>query len=113
MLFGGRRVAELTPPDVEGLVGVVAEGTGVDFKWAIGTNDEAKREFAADISSFANTEGGFLFAGIDEEEGVASEITGVEFDDLDGEILRLDNLARDTIAPRLPSFEIGSVDVDG
>ena len=114
MLFGGRRVAEITRADIEGLLGVVAEGTGVDYKLGVvGTNDDAKREFAADISSFANTEGGYILLGVGEQEGVAATIDGVEVADVDAEILRLENLARDTVAPRLPAFEVGPVDLDG
>jgi predicted HTH transcriptional regulator len=94
MLFGGRRVADITEADIRGLLGTVAEGTGVDYKLAIGRNDEAKREFGADTTSFANTEGGYILVGLDEVDGIASEITGVDADDLDAEILRLENLAR-------------------
>jgi hypothetical protein len=112
VLFGGRRVAEITKADIEGLLGSVAEGTGVDYKLDVGKNDDAKREFAADISSFANTEGGYIFVGIDEEDGLPTRIAGVDAS-VDAEILRLDNLARDNVAPRLPSFEVGSVDVAG
>src|SRR5690242_19333976 len=112
MLFGGRRAVDITEGDVRGLIGAVAEGVGVEYKRAIGTNDKARHGFAAEVSSFANTEGGYLFVGIEEEEGVACEIRGVSVRNIDEEILRLENLARTTIAPRLPSFEVAALEVD-
>lgn len=113
MLFGGKRVADITADDIRGLVGAVAEGTPIDYKREIGANNQAKHEFAADVTSFANTEGGYILVGLTEVQGVASAIAGVQVADVDAEIQRLENLARDIVAPRLPSFEVGPVDVDG
>src|SRR5215472_6984704 len=106
MLFSGRRVADLRPLDIEGLLDTVNEGAGVDFKLAVATDDKARHEFGADLISFANTEGGYMFIGVDEVEGIASAVTGIDVQDLDAELARLENLARDAIDPRLPSLDI-------
>ena len=62
---------------------------------------ESKKEFLADISSFANAAGGHFIIGVQEENGLPITISGIPCDDPDGEILRLENLLRDGIEPRL------------
>ena len=42
-----------------------------------GGNDAAKKELLKDVSSFANTEGGDLLIGIDEDAGVPTNIVGL------------------------------------
>lgn len=57
-----------------------------------GTKDEDKREFLADVSSFANTDGGDIIYGLEEEQGVIANIIGLNCPDFDAEKLRLENL---------------------
>jgi predicted HTH transcriptional regulator len=64
------------------------------------TGDE-KREFLADVSSFANTSGGDIVFGMREEEGVAAEILGIAGTDLDAAILRMDSIIATGIQPRV------------
>lgn len=83
----------------------VQEGKTIEYKRDIpGTRDEDKREFLADMSSFANTEGGDILFGVDEYQGVIKDILGVALPDFDAEMLRLDNLIRDGIDPRITLF---------
>lgn len=50
----------------------VLEGKTIDYKLALPSNSDLdKKEFLADVSSFANTSGGDLIFGVDESEGVA------------------------------------------
>jgi Putative DNA-binding domain len=80
----------------------IQEGKTIEYKREVpGTRDEDKREFLADISSFANTEGGDLIYGVEEDRGVITEIVGVPSPDVDAEILRLENLVRDGVSPRM------------
>jgi hypothetical protein len=44
---------------------------------APGNSDEAKREFLADVSSFANAEGGDIIYGIEEAEGLPTKVVGL------------------------------------
>lgn len=80
----------------------IEEGKTIEYKRECpGTRDDEKREFLADISSFANTEGGDIIYGVDEDKGVITDVLGVSSPDFDAEILRLENLIRDGISPRI------------
>lgn len=57
--------------------------------------DKKKREFCQDICSFANADGGYLFLGISEKEGVPERVIGIEVPDLDKfELSRRNELSR-------------------
>jgi hypothetical protein len=64
---------------------------------------EKKIEFLADVSSFANAGGGDLIYGITAENGIPKSLDGLIIDDIDGEILRLENMIRTGIEPRIPA----------
>jgi hypothetical protein len=86
------------------------EGKTIEYKRDLTlSRDKEKREFLADVSSFANSSGGDLIFGIVEEGGVPVEIKGLDIDDIDSEILRMSNMIRDGIDPRIPSVNIQSV----
>jgi len=95
-------LAALNEADLQTLItNTVPEGRDLDYKLATyGGRDDDKREFLADVSSFANTAGGHLVIGMDEAGGVATALPGVALDP-DAEIRRLDSLARDGLQPRL------------
>lgn len=76
-------------------------------------SDDGKKEFLKDISSLANTAGGYLIIGITEAGGQASGIAPLEGLDLDKEVLRLEHLARDGIDPRIPGMRIRPVKCSG
>ncbi len=84
----------------------VVENKTVEYKGALpGRDDKAKKEFLADVSSFANASGGHIIYGIREEKGVPVEVSGLSgigLDNFDQERLRLDNLMRDSVKPRIP-----------
>lgn len=71
-----KEVKDLTYTDIEDLVKVRREREGyhLDFKKEIGHPDKAKKEIAKDISSFANSYGGYLIFGVSKEY----EITGLD-----------------------------------
>jgi hypothetical protein len=80
----------------------VPEGKTIEYKQALlGNSYEEKREFLADVSSFANADGGHIFYGIKEEDGIAKELCGLENINPDSEILRMENVIRDCIKPRI------------
>src|SRR5882672_1954558 len=90
----------LTAKDLEELVANrVSEGTALDYKEALpGNGDEAHRDFLADVSSFANTGGGYMLFGIGEERDAAGQPTGIPAairgvtGNLGAEILRLESI---------------------
>ena len=83
-----------------------AEGKFLDYKRdGVGLTDADKKEFLADISSFANTGGGHIVFGMDEQNGVAAELVGIAITDADAEILRLEGIARSGIRPAIAGLE--------
>jgi schlafen family protein len=106
-------VDELAEGHLRALVDdAVAEGRSLEFKESVGTNDEAKREFLYDVSSFANGPGGDLLLGVKEEDGVATALPGLPAAQADTTILRLENLLRDGIEPRIPAVRMRPVAID-
>jgi len=94
---------EIAEADIQQLkASGVEEGKTIEYKRDLpGTKDEDKREFLADVSSFANTEGGDIIYGVAEDLGVIAEIVGLASSDIDAEVLRMESLVRDGIAPRI------------
>lgn len=89
--------------DLEQLrVNTVLEGKTIEYKKQLPTNSDADRkEFLADISSFANTSGGDLIFGITEENGSPKSIDGVELENVDEEIRKHENIILDGVEPRI------------
>lgn len=84
----------------------VLEGKTIEYKQQFPSNSDAdKKEFLADISSFANASGGDFIIGIEEENGSPKSIDGVEIEDIDAEKRKYENIIRDGIEPRI-YFEI-------
>jgi hypothetical protein len=91
----------------------VPEGKSIDYKEALhlGKADE-KKEFAADITSFSNTVGGYLVFGVKEEGGVITEIKGFDFGNQDELKLQIENILRDTVEPRIIGLQMKFIDLE-
>lgn len=88
----------------------VSERKTIEYKQSLPSNsDKDKREFLADVSSFANAAGGHLIYGIKARSGMPSELCGLKNIDSDAEILRLESIIRDSIAPRIPSVSTRAI----
>ena len=98
-----RPLDTLTEADLEELVcDAVSEGKFLEYKDRITIGTEAERkEFLADVFSFANSSGGDLVFGVVEHGGVATALKPVEAPDIDAVKLTLENIVRDGIAPRM------------
>jgi hypothetical protein len=91
----------------------VSEGKTLEYKQSLPANaDLDKKEFLADVSSFANTAGGDLIFGVIEQAGVPSDIPGLTLADLDAEVRRLDSIIADGLEPRV-KWEIRCVQRNG
>src|SRR4051794_28889835 len=78
------------------------EGQTLDYKRDIyGNGNDDKKELLKDVSSFANTHGGDLIIGVDEVGGLPTAIPGVVVADLEQEKLRLEQIIRTGIEPRI------------
>jgi hypothetical protein len=89
----------------------IPEGRSLDYKAELpGARDDDKKEFLADVSSFANAGGGDLIFGIGEAQGVPTSIDGVGVADVNAEVLRLEQIIRDGLAPRLIGVRFHLID---
>jgi hypothetical protein len=104
MLPFNKPVGQISEADLNSLISnAVRESKTVEYKAALpGNRDEDKKEFLADVSSFANTSGGMIIYGMAEVDGAASRLPGLVGIDPDAEILRLENSIRDGVDPRIP-----------
>ncbi len=105
----------LQEEDLQALVeSQTPEGKTVEYKGELpGGTDNDKKEFLADVSSFANAQGGYLFYGIEEAAGVPQRISGLQLENVDGKKLQLENLIRDGLNPRLPRVDLYAISLLG
>ncbi len=90
----------------------VPEGKTIEYKQSLPSNTrEDKKKFLSGISSFANAIGGDYIIGIVEDRGIPQKIEGVEINDPDEEILRLEQIIRNGISPRIPSVIIKAIEL--
>lgn len=94
----------------------VREGKSLEYKQELpGNSDSDKKEFLADVSSFANAGGGHLIYGCKEKRedgqpsGLPEELIGLPDINADFEINRLSQIVLFGIEPRIQGFEIGVV----
>jgi len=96
----------------------VREGKTLDYKEALpGRSDRDKREFLADVSSFANASGGDIIYGLVDKRGAQGKPTGVPQSarglvgiNADQEMLRLQEIVRNGIEPRVPGIQLRAID---
>jgi hypothetical protein len=89
----------------------VPESPLIDYKRdTYGKKDDDKREFLADICSFANTMGGDIVIGVDESGGLPTAVTPIA-GDIDAERRRLESMALNGIEPRLSNLHIQPIPV--
>lgn len=88
----------------------VRESRQIEYKEKLpGPSGADRREFLADVSSFANSSGGHIIYGMKSNSGLPIEPCDVGEENLDAVTLRLENLARDGIDPRIPGLSIRPV----
>ena len=89
------------------------EGKIREYKEILPDNTDAnKKEFLADVSSFSNTSGGHLIFGIKETDGLPTDLLGLSIANIDAEILRLENIIRDGIEPRILSISVQDIPLE-
>jgi hypothetical protein len=87
------------------------ESRTIDYKHTIYGNAHTDySEFLADTSSFANTSGGDLVLGMDATNGIPTAITSLTMP-MDPEILRLEQVARGGLQPRIANMVFHAVPI--
>lgn len=106
-------ITEVSDQTIKDLLGNTSESTQLDFKREINLEkSEDKKEFLADVVSFATTMGGDIIYGIDETEGIASSIQPIVIQDIDQFKIKVSNIIRDGIEPRI-NFHVKEFAFDG
>lgn len=105
---------EISVEDIQGLIeNGVTEGIGIDYKRdAYGTSDDDKKEYLRDVSSFANASGGYLIIGVEERGGEPIEVAGISSSNIDAELQRYENLARDSLEPRIIGLRMKAIKLE-
>ena len=108
MQLKGRDVDKV---DEELLLSLVKDGTiedrHLDYKEKLDLSTDAqKKEFLADVTSFANAAGGVLIYGMKEKDKVAVELSGVALDQPDNEEAQLNSVIISGTDPRVPGFRV-------
>jgi hypothetical protein len=104
-------IEKITEADLQTLIdNSVLEHKRLEYKRSL-PSDSDKREFLADVSSFANASGGDIIYGIieDRETGIPKALEGVVIENVDQEISRLENMIRDGIEPRIIGIDIKDI----
>ena len=108
-----KSIDQISEKDLQSLIdNSVLEGKTIEYKQTLPNNsDSGKKEFLADVSSFANASGGDLIYGIvvDKNTGNPQTLEGLIVENVDQEISRLDSMIRDGIKPRILGFRISPV----
>jgi len=105
-----KKIEDITEADLQALIANnVLEGKTIEYKKELpGNTDSNKKEFLADVTSFANTSGGDLIFGIEEDNSTHEprSLIGTEVENIDIEKTRLDNIIRTGVEPRLLNVTI-------
>lgn len=78
------------------------ESSTIDYKREFKARDEG---FKKDVCAFANAQGGYLFMGLDEDDGLATSIVGIEDIGIDDYNLSISNALSSSIEPSRPDYE--------
>ena len=90
--------------------GGASESVHLEFKRdTYGNADADKKEFLKDITAFANTLGGHLIIGVDENDGIATSLEPIS-ENIDDELQRLENIARTGIEPTITGLRMKRID---
>jgi len=105
-----KNISLITIEDIKYLVeNKVVENKRLEYKKELHVDtDSEKKEFLADVSSFSNASGGKIIYGVTENrnDGTAAKINGLNIDNVDSTIQKLENIIVSGIEPRIPSIEI-------
>ncbi|MGJ7523298.1 AlbA family DNA-binding domain-containing protein [Variovorax sp. LT1P1] len=91
-----------------------SEGQHLDFKRDVpkAWGDGPKQELAADVCAFANSGGGDIIFGIDEQDGVAAALCPQPGSNVDADIRRMQDIISSGLEPRVPGVQVLAVAIE-
>lgn len=111
-----KKIEEITIDDINDLIeNCVCESKTLEYKQALTiSNNDEKKEFLADISSFANSVGGDLVIGIEEDENdkIPTNICGISYQNEDELIRQIESLIRDSIQPHILNIQFRTIELE-
>ena len=114
-MLENKKLSDISESDIRALFdNEVREGKTIEYKRSLpGNSEREKKEFFADVSSFANTSGGHIIYGVDAKDGIPVAIPGLPEINPDAEILRLETSAQNGLEPRIPGLSSQVVSIQG
>lgn len=85
------------------------EGKSIDYKKQLPRRNEDVQKLLADVSAFANAEGGAIVFGVEEDDGEPTNCCGVGEVDFDREKLRLGAIIADNLDPALRGHQFDPI----
>jgi len=115
MPLSHKRIEDITEADLAALIeNAVPEGRRIEYKSELpGMSERDRHHFLFAVSSFANAGGGDLIYGMAADAGIPIKLCGLSGIDPDATILRLDQMARSGIEPRVPGLHCRAVQLHG
>jgi hypothetical protein len=113
-----KSIDSITKDDIESLISnKIPESRTLEYKEILpGNSNDDKKEFLKDVSAFANASGGDIIYGISEQRdskgkatGLPAEAKGLSSINADAEKLRLENILRDSLDPRIIGLRVDSI----
>ena len=104
---------QIDRPVIEALIAnEVSESQDLEYKEKLPSgNKDEKKEFLADVVAMANAIGGVIVYGIAERRddgrptGLPDRVAGLDVQNTDSETLRLENMLRAGIDPRISGYQ--------
>jgi hypothetical protein len=109
-----KKLSEITPADLQQLIAEqIRESKFIEYKKELPDKmDSSKISFLAGISAFANSSGGTLIYGIEAKDGIPKCLIGFPRGTIEKDVLRIDQMIKSGISPKIPSCEIRAVDIN-
>jgi hypothetical protein len=105
---------DVTFADMEALKdNQIPESHTLDYKRDFPSDKEGRLSLAADVVAFANTRGGDLILGADEQGGYISQFVPIALDDPDEALRSLQSALTDLVEPKVPGIHLEAVKAGG
>lgn len=114
-MFFNKKIEEIQIEDIQSLIdNAVGESRSLDYKQELHIDtDRDKKEFLADVSSFANSVGGDIIFGVEEDniDKIPTNICGIPYENDDKLIRRIEDLIRQSIQPVILNIQFKVLDI--